>query len=139
MWLRPGFLNEHLEMVARGAIGDGVDCDIIGLSKGDLMKFLIYVLAVAAIAACGQSSKDGSASKGGDIQADLRKKLVNPESTKFGDVIESADGKSACLMFDSKGTTGQYMGWGSALLHKQGDKWVITAVNGNPAECRLKK
>ena len=103
------------------------------------MKYALGLAVAVALAGCSQSTSENAVSKDSDIQADLRKKLVNPESAKFGDVIESADGKSACLMFDSKGTTGQYMGWGSALLHKQGDKWVITAVNGNPAECRLKK
>ncbi len=101
------------------------------------MKFAL-VLTVAVTAAAFGSSSEAQTARDNDVQAELRKKLANPETAKFGEVIAGPDGKSGCMLFDSKGTHGRYMGWGSALLAKANGKWVVVGVNGNPAECRLK-
>lgn len=99
---------------------------------------IAFLLTVAVAAAVFGNTSEAQSTKDNEVQAQLRKKLVNPESAKFGDVIAGPDGKSGCMLFDSKGNHGRYMGWGSALLSKVDGKWVVVGVNGNPAECRLK-
>ena len=103
------------------------------------MRVILSVLMAVAIVGCGQNkdSVDNSADEA--IKAELRRNIAKPDTAKIGDAIISADGKSACIMFTSVGTNGKEMAWSSVLFRKMDDKWRISALNGDPADCRMKR
>jgi hypothetical protein len=102
-------------------------------------NIILSLFVAIAIVGCGQN-KDGVDNSADEaIKAELRKNIAKPDTAKIGDAIISADGKSACIMFTSVGTNGKEMAWSSVLFRKMDDKWRISGLNGDPAECRMKR
>ena len=103
------------------------------------MRVILSVLMAIAIVGCGQNKGGVDNSAEEAIKAELRRNIAKPDTAKIGDAIISADGKSACIMFTSVGTNGKEMAWSSVLLRKMDDKWRISGLNGDPAQCRMKR